>query len=256
MGGDPTNGPDACAAAAYDHSWEFGAIFEGWTISSYSTPSLIPTTAAPAAALELGAVDAGGTDVRDAAAPDAAAPEPGLPIRDAATPAADAGDSGPSEPPTAEPGMGTLMELDTSEGAPDSPNGALKLTIPFDGPGQLLLLGNVFNTALNFEGTLVTAQIKLGSGVITSPADSAYANLVLKATDSWVYFAGPAAVLDPSAGWVELTIDPDAPSSSALSAGFTACEIMEVDIEIHTGDGGTFTGGVVYVDQIAVRPKP
>lgn len=253
MGGGATDGPDACAATAYDHSWEFGAIFEGWTISSYSTPSLIPMASAPAAALELSAADAGGAELGDAAAPDAAGPAPSP---DAAIPVVDAGDSGTSEPPAAETGVGTLMELDTTEGAPDSPNGALKLTIPFDGPGQLLLLGNVFNTALNFEGTLVTAQIKLGSGVITSPADSAYANLVLKATDSWVYFAGPAAVLDPSAGWVELTLDPDAPSSSALSAGFTACEIMEVDIEIHTGDSGTFTEGIVYVDQIAVAPKP
>ena len=147
------------------------------------------------------------------------------------------------------------MELDTSDGAPDSADGSLKLTIPFDGPAQLLLLGQVYNTSLNFTGTLVTAQIKLDSGLGLGPSDGGRANLVLKSTDGFIYSPGPAVVLDPSAGWTTLTLDPDVPSAEALAAGYTACQIREIDIEIHTGDTGNYREAVIHIDAISVAPK-
>jgi hypothetical protein len=113
----------------------------------------------------------------------------------------------------------------------------------------------VFNAGMNFTNTMVTAQIKVDSGLIVGPSDTARANLVLKATDGFVYYAGPAVVLDPSAGWVTLTIDPDAPSSDAVTAGYDVCEIREIDMEIHTGDSGSYQTAVVHVDAITVAPK-
>jgi hypothetical protein len=215
-------GNTACAADQYTHSFDFGAIFEGWSISTFSTSSLIPMEPA-------GAGGAGGEGGDGAA-----------------------GEGGESPLPA---GSGTVMEIDTSEGAPGSLDGALKLTIPFDGPAQLLLLGTVFNTGLNFTDTMVTAQIKVDSGLIVGPSDTARANLVLKATDGFAYYAGPAVVLDPSAGWVTLTIDPDTPSSDASFNGYNACEVREIDIEIHTGESGNYQQAVVYVDAITVAPK-
>src|SRR5687767_8525325 len=38
--GGTGGGTPACAAEPYEHTFGFGALFEGWTISSYSTPSL------------------------------------------------------------------------------------------------------------------------------------------------------------------------------------------------------------------------
>jgi hypothetical protein len=222
--GGTGGGNPACVAAPYEHTFGFGALFEGWTISSFSTPSLVPTG---------GSGGSGGTGGSDAGGEGGDFP----------------GGTGGASP------TGTIMELDTSDGAPDSPNGSLKLTIPFDAPAQLLLLGQVYNTNLNFTGTLVTAWIKLDSGLSVGPSDTGRANLILKSTDGFIYNAGPAVVLDPSAGWTTLTLDPDAPSAEALSAGYNACQIREIDIEIRTGDTGNYRGAVVHIDAVAVAPK-
>jgi len=226
--GGTGGGNPVCAAAPYEHTFGFGALFEGWAISSFSTPSLVPM---------------GGSG--------------GTPDGSGGTAGNDAGGEGgdfPGGTGGASP-TGTIMELDTSDGAPDSLNGSLKLTIPFDAPAQLLLLAQVYNTNLNFAGTLVTARIKLDSGLSVGPSDTGRATLVLKSTDGFIYSPGPAVVLDPSAGWTTLTLDPDAPSAEALSAGYNACQIREIDIEIRTGDTGNYRGAVVHIDAITVAPK-
>ena len=225
-GGGSGGSNAACSAAPYEHTFAFGAIFEGWEISSFSTPSLIPTP---------GTGGMGGSGGSGMVAGGEGGEAPG-------------GAGGTSA-------RGTIMELDTSDGAPESPDGSLKLTIPFDAPAQLLLLANVFNTGLNFTGTRVTAQIKLDSGLITGPSDTGRANLVLKSGEGFVYYAGPATVLDPTAGWTTLTLDPDAPSPDALAAGYSPCLIREIDIEIHTGDMGSYQEALVHIDAITVAPK-
>jgi hypothetical protein len=225
----------ACAAAPYNHSFDFGAIFEGWEISSFSSPNLVPMTPMGSGGTTSGA---GG----DSAGGDSAGGEGGE---------GPSGEGGAPSPTLS----GTLLELDTSDGAPDSPDGSLKLTIPFDGPSQLLLLGHVFNTGLNFTGTLVTAQIKLDSGLVSGPSDTATASLVLKATEGYIYYGGPSVVLDPSAGWVTLSIDPDTPTAESVAAGYYACDVREIDIEIHTGETGSYQEAVVHLDAIAVAPK-
>ena len=220
-------GNSACSAESYEHTFGFGALFEGWSISTYSTPSLTPMAGSGGG----GSGGVGGNGL-------------GGEGGDAS------GGTGGASP------RGTIMELDTSDGAPDSPDGSLKLTIPFDAPAQLLLLSQVFNTNLNFTGTRVTAQIKLDSGLIVGPSDTGRANLVLKSTDGFVYNQGPAVVLDPSAGWATLTLDPDMPTADAVSAGYSACQIREIDIEIRTADMGSYREAVVHIDAISVAPKP
>jgi hypothetical protein len=79
--------------------------------------------------------------------------------------------------------------------------------------------------------------------------------LVLKSTDGFIYSPGPAVVLDPSAGWTTLTLDPDAPGAEATFAGYSACQIREIDIEIRTGDTGSYREAVVHIDAVAVTPK-
>jgi hypothetical protein len=226
-GGGGSGGANAaCSAAPYEHTFGFGALFEGWAISSFSTPSLVPVPGTGGMGGSSGSGMVAGGEGGDAP-----------------------GGAGGTSP------MGTIMELDTSDGAPDSPDGSLKLTIPFDAPAQLLLLGTVFNTGLNFTGTSVTAQIKLDSGLITGPSDTATANLVLKSGEGFIYYAGPATVLDPTAGWVTLRLDPETPSAEALAAGYSPCAIREIDIEIRTGNTGSYQQAVVHVDAVSVAPK-
>ncbi len=280
---DEETDPFACMTEPYEHSYEFGAIFEGWMVSAtYSSASLAPIddTAQEAPDPEpTDSDDSTNTDVGDASASDEEAAESaaadagssdagmadastGPSVADAGAPSEEADAPDPSEDAGAMTDdddsdvlAGTLMELDTNEGAPGSPDGALKLTVPFDGPGQLLLLANVFNTGLNFEGSTVTAQIKVESGLIGDPSATARAKLTLKATDSFVYQDGPAVVLDPSADWVTLTIDADAPSADAIASGYDACEVREIDIEIFTAATGTYEQAVIYIDSIAITPK-
>jgi hypothetical protein len=148
-----------------------------------------------------------------------------------------------------------VLEIDQSEANPSPPAGSLKLSIPFDGPNELLLLANVFTTGLNFSGTTITAQIKLDSGLITGPADTATAYLVLKSTTAYNYLPGTAVVLDPSAGWITMTIDGDMPTVDSVGIGYNPCDVRELDIEIHTGGTGSYHAAVIHVDSIAITSK-
>jgi len=145
---------------------------------------------------------------------------------------------------------GTKASIDTSDGFPDK--GALRLDIPFSSPSDTLLLQQLYSTAENFTDTSVTAQIKLLSGVISGPSDTVKAFLILKSTTAYVYAAGTSVVLDPSAGWMTLTLDPD---TVASFAGYTPCDIREVDIEIDTAATGNFIPGTILIDTVKVEPK-
>jgi hypothetical protein len=144
---------------------------------------------------------------------------------------------------------GTKVELDPLDGSPT--NGSVKLTIPFDGPGETLLFADIYNGGVNLTGTTVTAQIKLDSGLNTTPVDSGQAFLVLKSTSGYVYAAGTPVNLDSSAGWVTLSINANAPSAT-LPFGYMPCDIREIDVQIQSGQGGTYTTAVVHIDTISI----
>jgi hypothetical protein len=198
------SGADAgptCTAPQYTHTFNFGAIFEGWALlPQFSTPSLVPD-------------------------------------------------------PSLDAGVGTTVELDMTDGSPAPPNGSLKLTIPFDGPGQLLLLAQNYDVGVNLTGTRVTARVKLDSGLIVGPSDTGRINLVLKSGSGYVYAPGPSVVLDPTAGWVTLMADGDVPNADALGAGYMPCDVREIDIEIRTAATGMFRPAVMHIDTIAITSK-
>jgi hypothetical protein len=146
------------------------------------------------------------------------------------------------------PPSGTIQSLDTSDGMP-SP-GSAKLVIPFSDVGQQLLFAQNF-TSLNLKGETVTAYIKLDSGLYGDPVNSvAHAFLVLKTTASYNYATGPSINLDTAAGWVQLTISADNPVMNPF--GYDPCDVREIDIEIDTGQMGTYKSAVVHIDTIAV----
>jgi len=150
------------------------------------------------------------------------------------------------------PGGGTLVEIDHSDGMPATPPvGSVKLTIPFDQPNEELLFALNMN-GLNMKDEVVTAYIKLNSGLNTSPVNVGRAFLILKTTASYNYATGTTVALDPTAGWVQLTVDVNNPAQ--VPAGYDPCDVREIDVSIQTGATGTYTTAVMHIDNIAIGP--
>jgi hypothetical protein len=148
---------------------------------------------------------------------------------------------------------GTFESSDPNEGNPMPPSA--RLEIPFSDVGQQWLFAQNYPTPLNLTGTTVTAQIKLDSGLLGDPVTSvARAFLVLKSTSAYVYATGVAINLDASAGWTTLTVSSNSPST--LPFNYDPCDIREIDVEIDTGQTGTYTKAVVHIDTIAITAPP
>ncbi len=149
------------------------------------------------------------------------------------------------------PGTGTKVEIDTTDGMPATPTlGSVKLTIPFDQPNEELLFAQNSH-GLNMMGETITAYIKLNSGLNTDATNVGRAFLILKSTAAYNYVAGPMVSLDSSAGWVQLSINANAPQA-APPPGYDPCDIREIDISIQTGGSGTYTTAVVHIDTISI----
>jgi len=146
---------------------------------------------------------------------------------------------------------GTSVALDPNVGSPD-PTGSAKLVIPFSQTSEQLLFAFLSGGPLNLTGERVTAQIRLDSGLSTSPVYPGSAFLALKSTIGYIYGQGNPVFLDPTAGFVTLSVDADAPT--ATTPGYTACDIREIDLIIQTGAVGTYASAVVHIDTIAVGP--
>jgi hypothetical protein len=148
------------------------------------------------------------------------------------------------------PGTGTQVEIDNTDGMPATPVvGSVKLTIPFDQPNEEMLFAQNMN-GLNMKDEVVTAYIKLNSGLNTGPVNVGRAFLILKSTAAYDYVAGPSVSLDPTAGWVQLSIDVNNPGQ--VPQGYDPCDIREIDVSVQTGGSGTYTTAVVHIDTISV----
>jgi hypothetical protein len=62
---------------------------------------------------------------------------------------------------------------------------------------------------------------------------------------------GPSINLDSTMGWVTLTVNVNAPTTT-LPAGYDPCDIREIDVAIQTGPTGTYSPAVVHIDNIMV----
>lgn len=148
------------------------------------------------------------------------------------------------------PGTGTKVEIDNTDGMPLTPVvGSVKLTIPFDQPNEEMLFAQNMN-GLNMKDEVVTAYVKLNSGLNTGPVNVGKAFLILKTTAAYNYVAGPVVSLDPTAGWVQLSIDVNNPGQ--IPSGYDPCDVREIDVSIQTGGTGTYTTAVMHIDTIAI----
>ena len=150
------------------------------------------------------------------------------------------------------PPSGTVQSLDTQVGSPTP--GSAKLEVPFAGFGEQLLFGQNYPTPLNLSGSMITAQISAESGIIGDPVTSVVqAFVVIKSTSAYTYVTGPAVNLEPGAGWMTVSVNADAPPG--LPAGHNPCDVREIDIEVRTGNAGTYRPGILRIDTIAIVPS-
>ena len=150
------------------------------------------------------------------------------------------------------PPTGTIVELDATDGSPT--NGSAKLSIPFMNVQEELLFAKLYTPGVNLAGTKVTAQIKLDSGLITGPTDQGSAFIALKSGAEYTWAPGNSITLDPSAGWVPLTLSADAPNPDVPLA-YNPCDVREIDIIIRTGYTGMYKAAVMHIDTIAITPN-
>lgn len=146
---------------------------------------------------------------------------------------------------------GSVVELDATMGSPTP--GSAKITVPFNEPGQSMVFAQNYSPGVNMTGTTLSAQIKLDSGLITGPTDMARAFLVVKTTATYNYAPGPSVPLDPTAGWVTLQLNVDAPNPEP-PVGYNPCDVREIDIIFETGMGGMYREAVIHIDTISIAP--
>ena len=72
-----------------------------------------------------------------------------------------------------------------------------------------------------------------------------------KSTSGYLYAPGPDIALDPSVGWMTLSVSADAPSA-VVPPGYTACDIREIDVVVQTGNSGQYNQGVIRIDTITL----
>jgi hypothetical protein len=145
----------------------------------------------------------------------------------------------------------TTITWDSANGNPDP--GAMSSTSPFDGPEHRAQLQVTLGTAEDLTGGMVTAWIRLESGLTTDPANPGGAKLFVK-DSAWVWASGPWENL-VEGEWVELTLN--AAVADYEDAGFDPSQIMQVGVEYETGGvvGDFWTEATVTVDSIELsRP--
>jgi hypothetical protein len=123
--------------------------------------------------------------------------------------------------------------------------GVAKLTIPFSGTDQQYHVSVNFEEPLNLSGKVITARVKLVSGLNDAPANPGGATLFAKSGDDFVWGAGTWTNLDTELGWTELTFATD-----NAEGGFDASDVREIGIKFATGSAGSFSEAVVYIDYI------
>jgi hypothetical protein len=138
--------------------------------------------------------------------------------------------------------------------------GAIECDIPFTTHRQYAGIGISYKAGADMTGRVVTARVKLDSG-LESPSDlatyTAGAKIYLKSGAEYVYAAGPYLTISAAGGWATLTFDVGNPSSWSFvdtSKGmFDPTTIGELGIQFDTPDAAAaknITSAVELIDNV------
>lgn len=146
--------------------------------------------------------------------------------------------------------------LSLSEARYDAQNGdvspgVLRLYAPFDASNQKLEAQVNFSHPRDWSGRTLTARVRLGQGLSSDSQDPGGIKLYAKAGDDYDYASGPWTHLTSGQGWVDVTLDLDAPI--LLPTGkFDATQVRELGVELRVfNETDHVAPAVVYLDSVS-----
>src|SRR5690606_26947532 len=113
----------------------------------------------------------------------------------------------------------------------DRTPGVLRLEAPFDASNQKIEVQATFNP-MNMQGRTLRARVRLQSGLSDDSNNPGGIKLFAKAGAKYEYASGEWTYLRPGEGWVEVTLDCDAPI--LVPESFSASEVRQVGVELRT----------------------
>ena len=133
-----------------------------------------------------------------------------------------------------------------NEGSPEL--GALFLEVPFNDVNQKveIAIGNLPN--LDMSGKVLSAQVKLGSGLNTDSGNPGGAKLYVKSAQGFVFADGGWVNL-AAGDWTKISLIADTPSFAAGDT-YDPTQIVEIGVEVATGGAGIFQQATILIDSI------
>jgi hypothetical protein len=152
----------------------------------------------------------------------------------------------------------TVLEWSDEEGAGDVV-GSAKLTIPFDGIEQYVLLSfNVPSDIADMSGLRFEARVMLAMGLTDDPNNPGGAQPFAKGGENFVWAQGNWANIgaDEKGAFINAPLTFDSPTNDEATApleGYDPANIREFGVKLGTGSNGTdYHEAVIYVDYVRV----
>lgn len=142
----------------------------------------------------------------------------------------------------------------TDDGSPE-PGSLGLVSIPFSAREQKLQVGVELAAPVDLTGKVVTAKVKLVSGLTASAQEPAGAKLYTKSSQGFVWADGGWTNLVPGE-WVTVKYDPAASSffiDTANDAGaYNPAQVRQIGLELGTGSSATnaWTTGTIRIDTV------
>jgi len=147
---------------------------------------------------------------------------------------------------------GTTLTFDNDSGNPDP--GSLLLEIPFTDPEQGVEVGINLPTPIDLSGKIITAKVRLNSGMLSNNLASAPggAVLVVKTGENWVYGGSQWANISDNE-WTTITLDVTSPSGT-VNEGYDPALVRQIGVSIGNNgvvpEGATVQAASVQIDSI------
>jgi hypothetical protein len=152
----------------------------------------------------------------------------------------------------------TVLEWSDEEGAGDVV-GSAKVTIPFDGIEQYVLLSlNVPSDIADMSGLRFEARVMLAMGLTDDPNNPGGAQPFAKGGENFVWAQGNWANIgaDEKGAFINAPLTFDSPTNDEATApleGYDPANIREFGVKLGTGSNGTdYHEAVIYVDYVRV----
>jgi hypothetical protein len=102
---------------------------------------------------------------------------------------------------------------------------------------------------VDLRGRTLRARVRLGSGLSNDPVNPGGIKLFAKSGEGYSYASGPWTLLTAGAGWLDVTLDGDAPI--LVPDQFDASSVRQIGVELRTfEDTQGVSTAVVYLDSL------